>query len=146
MTRINTKRFCRRSGRRVRRGAAVVEMAVVAPLLLTMLFGVMEFGWMFMVNETVTNTARECCRLATLQGTTDSDVEARFMSAMNGTGVDVDPGMLSITRTGENDSQIVTVNIAVPYSQVSITGLTSFLGISTQNLTSSCSMRSESTF
>lgn len=131
---------------RFRRGAAVVEMAVVAPLLLTLLFGVMEFGWSFMVHETVTNTARECCRLATLQGTTDADVEARFAQSMAGTGVDVTMDMIDIARSGEGDNQIVTVSIAVPYSEVSITGLTSFLSISTQNLTSSCSMRSESTF
>jgi len=121
-------------------------MAVVAPLLLTLLFGVMEFGWSFMVHETITNTARECCRLATLQGTTDADVEARFVQSMAGTGVDVSMDMIDITRSGEGDNQIVTVSIAVPYSEVSITGLTSFLSISTQNLTSSCSMRSESTF
>lgn len=146
LTRSNNSKRGRVFSRRCRRGAAVVEMAVVAPLLLTLLFGVMEFGWSFMVHETITNTARECCRLATLQGTTDADVEARFAQSMAGTGVDVSMDMLDITRTGEGDSQIVTVSIAVPYSEVSITGLTSFLSISTQNLTSSCSMRSESTF
>ncbi|MDM8006478.1 MAG: pilus assembly protein [Phycisphaerae bacterium] len=131
---------------RFRRGAAVVEMAVVAPLLLTLLFGVMEFGWSFMVHETITNTARECCRLATLQGTTDGDVQARFVQAMAGTGVDVTADMIGITRSGDVNNPIVTVNIAVPYSEVSITGLTSFLGITTQNLKASCSMRAESTF
>jgi len=146
LTRSNNSKRGRVFSRRCRRGAAVVEMAVVAPLLLTLLFGVMEFGWSFMVHETITNTARECCRLATLQGTTDSDVEARFAQSMAGTGVDVSMDMLDIARTGEGDNQIVTVSIAVPYSEVSITGLTSFLSISTQNLTSSCSMRSESTF
>jgi len=146
LTRSNNSKRGRVFSRRCRRGAAVVEMAVVAPLLLTLLFGVMEFGWSFMVHETITNTARECCRLATLQGTTDADVEARFAQSMAGTGVDVSMDMLDIARTGEGDNQIVTVSIAVPYSEVSITGLTSFLSISTQNLTSSCSMRSESTF
>lgn len=146
LTRSNNSKRGRVFSRRCRRGAAVVEMAVVAPLLLTLLFGVMEFGWSFMVHETITNTARECCRLATLQGTTDGDVQARFVQAMAGTGVDVSMDMLDITRTGEGDSQTVTVSIAVPYSEVSITGLTSFLGISTQNLEASCSMRSENTF
>jgi Flp pilus assembly protein TadG len=121
-------------------------MAVVAPLLLTMLFGILEFGWMFMVRETVTNTARECCRLATLQGTTDADVLARFNTAMAGTNVDPAPAMLNVARTGEGDAQVVTVTITVPYSQVSITGLTGFLGITTNNLVSSCSMRVEGSF
>jgi Flp pilus assembly protein TadG len=140
-TRTSNNRFGRRSGRR---GAAIVEMAVVAPLLLTMLFGVMEFGWMFMVHETMTNTARECCRLATLQGTTDTDIQNRFVQSMAATRVSATADMISISRTGTPDNQIVTVSVSVPYSQVSITGLTSFLKITKQNLTTSCSMRAES--
>ncbi len=141
LTRTCKNRLRRRHGRR---GAAIVEMAVVAPLLLTMLFGVMEFGWMFMVHETITNTARECARLATLQGTTDTDVQNRFVQSMAATRVAATTDMISIQRSGTPDNQIVTVSISVPYSQVSITGLTSFLKITTQNLTTSCSMRAES--
>jgi len=121
-------------------------MAVVAPLLLTLVFGVMEFGWSFMVHETITNTARECCRLATLQGSTDAEVYARFIEAMSGTGVNVTTDMITINRSPDVDNPVVTISIAVPYSEVSITGLASFLGISTQNLRSTCSMRSEGTF
>ncbi len=142
----NRNRTGRRLGRRWRRGAAIVEMAVVAPLLLTMLFGVIEFGWSFMVHETITNTARECCRLATLQGTTDEDIQTRFTQSMAGTGVTVTPAMMSVNREGLGDSQVVTVNIAVPYSQVSITGLLSFLHIQRETLSSSCSMRVEGAF
>lgn len=135
-----------RPGRRVRRGAAIVEMAVVAPLLLTLLFGVMEFGWMFMVHETITNTARECARIATLQGMTDADVQARFFQSMASTNVTPTVDMVQIQRTGTGENQVVTVTITVPYSEVSITGLTTFLGINSQSLRSSCSMRIEGAF
>ncbi len=141
-TRTSNNRFGRRSGRR---GAAIVEMAVVAPLLLTMLFGVMEFGWMFMVHETMTNTARECGRLASLQGVTDAEVQARFLAAMQGTGIPVTTDMLTISHSTEGSAEVVTIRIQVPYSQVTITGLSSFLGIGRTNLTSVCSMRKEST-
>ena len=143
MIRTNNNPKGRRFSRRVRRGAAIVEMAVVAPLLLTILFGVIEFGWSFMVHETITNTARECARMATLQGTTDADLQTRFTQSMAGTGVNVTPAMMTISRSGLGDSQVVTVNIAVPYSEVSITGLLSFLHIQRQTLSSSCSMRVE---
>jgi Flp pilus assembly protein TadG len=139
-------RLLRRHGsRRTRRGAAIVEMAVVAPLLLTLLFGVMEFGWLFMVHETMTNSARECCRLASLQGVSDADIRTRFAESMEGTGIAVTTGMLTITHSTEGTAEVVTIQIQVPYSQVSITGLSSFLGISTNQLTSVCSMRKEST-
>ena len=146
MTRTHKGHRSRTLSRRFRRGAAVVEMAVVAPLLLTLVFGVMEFGWSFMVHETITNTARECCRLATLQGSTDAEVYARFIEAMSGTGVNVTTDMITINRSPDVDNPVVTISIAVPYSEVSITGLASFLGITTQNLRSTCSMRSEGTF
>lgn len=146
MTRTHKSQRSRTISRRFRRGAAVVEMAVVAPLLLTLVFGVMEFGWSFMVHETITNTARECCRLATLQGTTDAEVQARFIDAMSGTGVNVTTDMITINRSPDPDNPVVTISIAVPYSEVSITGLSSFLGVSAQNLRSTCSMRSEGTF
>ena len=58
------------SGRkRVRkaRGAAVVEFAVVLPLLLTILFGIIEYGWVFMVRQTLQTAAREGARVAVLQ-------------------------------------------------------------------------------
>jgi Flp pilus assembly protein TadG len=145
-TETTVERFRRRlRPRRARRGAAIVEMAVIAPLLLTLLFGIMEFGWMFMVHETMTNTARECARLATLQGVSDADVQARFLDAMEGTGVHVTPSMMTISHSTEGSAEVVTVRVQVPYSDVTITGLSSFLGISRNNLTSVCSMRKEGT-
>ena len=46
------KRFIRHrvgSSARRRRGVAVVELAVVLPLLLALVFGIIEFGWVFMI-------------------------------------------------------------------------------------------------
>jgi Flp pilus assembly protein TadG len=44
------------------RGAAAVEFAVVLPLLLTMLFGIIEMGFVFNRWITVTHAAREGVR------------------------------------------------------------------------------------
>ena len=51
------------------RGAAVVEMAVVTPLLLTLLFGVIEFGNSVMFRQILTNAAREGARTSAIQST-----------------------------------------------------------------------------
>jgi len=138
----------RRPRRTQRRGAAMVEMALVTPLLLTMLFGVIEFGWAFMVHETLTNAAREACRVAILQGSTQTDVETRFAQAIAPTGLTVTPGMLTVDYVdldtpADGVADIVNVSVTVPYSEVSITGLTSFLNISRSSIGSSCSMRRE---
>ena len=122
------------------RGAAVVEMAVVTPLLLTLLFGVIEFGWVFMVKETLTNATREACRVGILQGSTTNDIWERFEEAVSPTGIAVTEDVLTIEEaTAENP--IVTVRVSVPYDQVSLVG--SFIGINPGTIGASCSMRKE---
>jgi len=60
------------------RGAALVEFALVLPLLLLLIFGVIEFGWAYSQNLDVRHGAREAGRLAAVNygtgtGTTQSD-------------------------------------------------------------------------
>lgn len=45
------------------RGAAAVELALIAPLLFTILFGIVEFGWTFAQVLDVRHGAREGARL-----------------------------------------------------------------------------------
>jgi Flp pilus assembly protein TadG len=46
------------------RGASLVEFALVAPLLIMLLFGIVEFAWLFAQNLDVRHGAREGARLA----------------------------------------------------------------------------------
>ncbi len=46
-----------------RRGAAIVEFAVIAPLLFFLIFGMIEFGRVIMVMQVMTNATREGARL-----------------------------------------------------------------------------------
>ena len=50
--------------RRKRRGAAVVEFAIVAPLFFLLIFGMIEYGRMVMVQQVITNASREGARRA----------------------------------------------------------------------------------
>jgi TadE-like protein len=61
-----TRTSPRRSGPGADKGSAAVEMALVAPLLLLMLFGVIDFGRMLHAQITVTEAAREGSRAAAL--------------------------------------------------------------------------------
>ena len=47
-----------------RRGGAVVETALVLPIVLLFLFGIMEYGRYILALQVVTNAAREGCRYA----------------------------------------------------------------------------------
>jgi Flp pilus assembly protein TadG len=121
------------------RATAIVEMAVVTPLLLTLVFGVIEFGWVFMVRQSLTNAAREGCRVAVLQNSTESQVLARVDSYMAGTGLTG----YSVDYTPSNPPATVveTVRVSIPYADISLVG--SFFGPIDFDLGSTCSMRKE---
>jgi hypothetical protein len=59
---------------RKQRGAAAVEFAVVAPVFLLLIFGMLEYGRMVMVQQMLTNASREGARRAVLEGAAESDV------------------------------------------------------------------------
>ncbi|MPZ71426.1 MAG: pilus assembly protein [Actinobacteria bacterium] len=65
----------RGSGGTSQRGAAAVEMAIVLPLLLLLVFGIVEFGLIFNRWITVTHSAREGVRQLAL-GKPDADAIA----------------------------------------------------------------------
>ena len=58
-------------------GAQLVEFALVLPMLLLVVLGIAEFGFIFQRYEVVTNAARECARIASLPGYSTPDVRAR---------------------------------------------------------------------
>ena len=53
------------SGRR-ERGAVAIEMAIVLPLLLLIIAGMIDLGRLFFVQTMVTNAAREGARMKSL--------------------------------------------------------------------------------
>ena len=58
-------------------GAELVEMAIVTPILLLLVFGIVEFGFMFQRYVVLTNAAVEGARVATMPGYTAADARAR---------------------------------------------------------------------
>ena len=123
-------RLCRRN----RRGAAAVEFAVVAPVFFLLVFGLIEFGRMVMVQQVITNASREGSRIAVLDDPRDGSVvtagvrqtvEDYLTSAgINGADVDVDPDPPTDAGYGEP----VTVTVSIPFDQVSWLPSPFFLG------------------
>lgn len=63
-----------RSGRARDRGAAAVEMALVLPLIVFLVFGIIDFGRMFNAQITLTEAAREGARAVALGESADPRV------------------------------------------------------------------------
>lgn len=127
-----------------RLGAAAVEFAVVVPVFFLLVFGMIEFGRMVMVQQVLTNASREGCREGILDGATNSSVQStvnNYLSGANINGATItvtpsDPG-----SAGAGDS--VTVQVSVPYDNVSWMPGALFLGGKT--LSASTVMRRETT-
>lgn len=73
-------RTCRR---RAEKGAAAVEFALVASLLITLLFGVIDFGWMINRDTLLNNAAREGAREGSLNPTS-ADITTAVRDALPG--------------------------------------------------------------
>ena len=114
-----------------------MEFAVVLPLLLTILFGIIEYGYVFMVRQSLQHAAREGCRLASLQTSVApyTNVIARVNQVMAPTNVPINTPTVTQAPCEE------TVRVSVPYDSVSLFG--GFFGFGNFDLTGSCSMRKE---
>lgn len=100
------------------RGQAMVEMALVLPVLLLILCGIIEYGRVFHETLVVTGAAREGAR-AEIVATGAGEAAARnFAAAINRGGLDVDvipsagPGA-AVTVTVTNPVPIMTPGMAV---------------------------------
>ena len=113
-----------------------MEFAVVAPLFFLLVFGMIEFGRMVMVQQVITNASREGARVAVLDGATTSEVDtavANYLSSasVEGAEVSVNPDPPSSAGYGAP----VTVVVSVPFDQVSWLPSPMFLGGSTMSAT-----------
>ena len=103
------------------RGAAMVEFAIVLPLLLILLFGIIEAAWAFNQQLKVRHGAREGARLVAVNAGTDLIVAGEVCDRMHFSG-DVDATGVTIGTSGSAIGDTATITIQAPY-----TGLTGFL-------------------
>jgi Flp pilus assembly protein TadG len=72
---------------RSERGAELIEMAVALPLLLLVVMGIVDFGFLFQRYLVLTNAAMEGARVAVLPGYTIADAQARASTYASTGGV-----------------------------------------------------------
>jgi Flp pilus assembly protein TadG len=119
-----------------------VEFAIVAPVFVLLVFGMIEFGRMVMVQQLLTNAAREGARLGVIDGTTTADVTARvgtFLQAASISGQSV--AVETLPPEGSDSGDRVSVTVSVAFSQVSWLPTPMFLG--GRSLSSTTVMRRE---
>ena len=137
-------------------GAIAIEFALVAPVLLTLLFGIMQFGFYFYAQASVNNAVREAARqlavgAATVGGstlcdaTTSGTAEAAACNSLTG----LSPGAVTVTSCDPDnadatlcpDTTDVAVKISIPRSAIAFVDI---LGLFDDgNLEAQVTMRQE---
>jgi Flp pilus assembly protein TadG len=130
----NGKRLCSNNDR----GASLVEFALIMPLLLVLIFGMVDAGWAFFQNLEVRHGAREGARLAVVKFGDEAAIIAETCARMN------DPGP-SVQVTVASDSADIggKVSVTVTNDHKSIVGFVPFFNGIT--LSTTVEMRLEQT-
>jgi len=111
---------------RNRDGATAVEFAVVAPVLIAVIFFCFEFARMSMIRNLAQNAAYEACRFAMMEGATEDDGEARateVLARLSTKGATVTTTFQSVLRadgTVVQSKAYVTTRVTIPLNQNAI--------------------------
>jgi Flp pilus assembly protein TadG len=131
-------------------GAELIEFSLTLPLLLLIVLGIIEFGFMFREYEVVTNAAREGARIAILPSYADADVTARVNDYLTTAGLDtdlatVDPGTATPTPVGSVCISMRPVTVTYQHAVPFLSGIMTYFGssIGTIPLSATSSMRTE---
>ncbi len=129
---------------RARRGQALVEFALVLPILVLLLLGIFEFGRAYNAYEVITDAAREATRRAVVDDTVSvHTIETIAISALSRAGMTADSTMVTITPTGlagVTAGTPTSVAIAYPFRFLFMGSL---IGVSQVTLRSTSTMRHE---
>ena len=85
------------------RGGALVETALVLPILILVTFGAIKYGWLFLKAQQITNAARYGARMAALPDVTVPDVKASVINMLAEKNIDAN----------DNDIEILPVDVSV---------------------------------
>ena len=124
-------------------GASAVEFALLLPVLMVILFGIIEFGMALYRQSILTNASREGARLGIVQSVpaiTNAQINAAIDNYLTPAGIP--PG--NVTRTivaGGNTGTPVQVTLTLPYTFSVLPGLTSVAPLI--NITARTEMRHE---
>lgn len=102
------------TGIRSDRGAVAVEFALLLPVLMVILLGIVEFGLAYSAQITITNAAREGARVMAIQNSTTATDQAVKTAAPYTNPAIINSEILispSVCMAG----QIATVQVQYPY-------------------------------
>jgi len=97
------------------RGQGLVEFALILPVFLLLLFGMVEFGRAYMTKNILTGAAREAVRRAAVQSdsaTAINEAQTRAQEVLNSAGI----YSAVVTVTDNNVGTEPTVEVSITYN------------------------------
>lgn len=125
--------FARKSSPKSERGAEVVELLLVMPVLIFVFMGIVDFAFMFQRFAVLTNAAMEGARVGTLPGYQTADVIARVQAYAASGGVDpstvaVDATPTTVPAPAGGNWPAVQVMVTHNYTLRYVGGMAAFFG------------------
>ncbi|MCX8067462.1 MAG: pilus assembly protein [Anaerolineae bacterium] len=103
---------------RKQRGQSLVEFALVLPLLILLLGGVLELGRLFFAYVAITDAAAEGATYASVRPSSSiQDITTRAQQAAGGL-VQLDPSMVQVQRPSLAAGAPITVTITYPFQLI----------------------------
>jgi Flp pilus assembly protein TadG len=127
------------------RGAELIEFALVIPLLLLIVLGIMVSATVSAV-EVITNAAREGARRAILPDSSTADGEARINEYLDNVGLTNPMRSVSVVSTSLDDGSCgYLATITYPHEFGFITGILGYFSgtVPTNTITATSTMRLE---
>jgi Flp pilus assembly protein TadG len=100
------------------RGAAAVEFALLLPVLLTLLFGIIEFGMIMYGREVITNASREGARAGIVLVSpkpTAGQITTVATNYLTGTGINLADVTIVVAGEGGASPAMLTVTATYNY-------------------------------
>lgn len=134
-------------------GAELIEFGLTLPLLLLVMLGIIEFGFMFHEYEVVTNASREAARIAVLPAYSASDAQTRATQYLTAAGLNaaqINPAPTvsaptAVSLGGGKCVGAITVTVSYQHPVPFIGGIVKYFGKSfaTVTLHGTSTMRTE---
>lgn len=108
-----------------RRGAVIVEFALIVPLFVAFALGMIELSRGIMVKQILSDAARRACRAGTLMGATNSTLTSDIVATLRDNNISTTNVDIDISVNGQqadvstsNQYDKITVKVSLPYADV----------------------------
>jgi Flp pilus assembly protein TadG len=146
LCRTGKRGWRRLSGTGADAGQALVEFAVITPLLFLFLCGIFEFGNLLLNQIEVQNGVREGARYAALSGCpTDAAIQSKVRTVANNLPITITSSYTPSPCTSCLGVQVPTVTIAGAYTYSAITPVGALFGFFGGTFSNSIGLTSRST-